>query len=290
LRSGEQPSLVAEDEDGREHSLSLGWDPRNPPSKDRPAGDFEGVLQALDELLDTVGESPDVLGAKLLTLVQLRQPDERIQELAERFLEVTAEKGADVPRSLALGRLLVGRTLETCGELFESAQALSDVASFYGTEADPIMRAVAVWALDDRIFALLKLRDFTGAGAAWESVRAQFGAEIHPAVRSRVADAGMRVAVGLLRNEQTEDAVRAATDVIDRYEQDTQTSTRSYVAVAMMVRLVALPKRQIRARTRALQDLRHFIGSNPEPELVEAMREAHPEVADWVLRGAHDPH
>lgn len=286
----EPPSLVAEDRDGRELSLSLGWDPRDPPSIDRPEGDFVGVLAALEERLAAEGELSELLGAKVLTLVQLGQPEERILDVADRFLEVTAAQGEDVPALLALSRLLVAQTLDTGSRCSESAQALSDVASFYGTDDDPHIRSVAAWALQNRFYCLVQLGDLDGVGAAWESVRDQYGGETHPAIRTAVARAGRRAAVAFWNADRAADALRTSEEVIGAYRSDPEADIRADTVAAMIVRYSSLRRRRLVARWRALTELVHFVGSNPEPEVVEAIRATHPESADWLLRRAHDPH
>jgi hypothetical protein len=129
--------------------------------------------------------------------------------------------------------------------------------------------------------------DLDGVEVAWESVRVQYGAETHPAIRCRVAGAGWWAARGLLKAKRRADALRISEEVVGTYGSDTEADTRAHVVAVMYVRHSALRLRQVAARQRALDDLIHFVGSNPEPEVVEVIR-AHKK-ADLLLRAAHDP-
>lgn len=273
-------------------SFPLRWDPRDPPAKDRPAGDFKAVLERLDKLL-AEEESPERLGAKMITLAQLGEPEERIAEVAERLIELGAPEDPDelrnVARNLAFGRLLIAEVLGTVGDLSEADQALSDVASFYETDEDPFMRAVAVSAIEDRIRVLIKLHDLDGVKAAWDSVLAQYGTETQPPIRSRVAACGRWAAAGFQMAQRTRDVLSTSAEVIDLYQSDSEAATRAHVAATMIVRYLALPLTRQRARMRARGELHHFIGSSPEPEVVEALTETHRKLAAWLLRGSHDP-
>lgn len=275
---------------GRELSLSLDWDPRDVdgPMRTPPPGDFRGVLASLD---DDVSErtSPEILlGAKAITLNQLKQPGEAVglvRQIAER-------SGADrLPLILAQGRLCVGLVLDERGEHVAADQAFSDIASFYGRNEDPAIRAVAVVSLAARIRAIIDAGDLDRIRPAWESLRSFYGADLDHRVRLEVARAGGLAAVGLARAGRRADALAACEEAIALYQHDTDPAIRADVAAIMWARLEMLPRTtRLRTRARAARELLHFIGSDPEPEVIEAMREVNPKYAEKILRRAHDAH
>lgn len=268
-------------------ALSIAWDPRDPSSTTKPRGNFESVLASLEELI-AERETAELQGAKAITLLLLDRPSEQIIDVLQRFAQLGGEAGP--LRTLDHSRLLIAQTLHYDGQYAAAAQASSDVASFYGTDEDPFLRGIAAYAIQYRIRALIRLGDFDEAVAAWRSLCSNYGADDNVTVRTAVAAAGQAAAVGFLKADRTDDASRAADEVARLYENDTDAMTRAHVVAAMIVRYSALPRRRLLARSQALTALFHFVGSNPEPEVVEAIRETHPGSADWVLRKAHDAH
>lgn len=273
-----------------EISLSIHWDPRGAPSSAGPPGDIEGVLKTIEDDFLTEDESLMPLGAKAISLVLLDRPADVVAPVLQRIIEHTKQPD-HLPRVFAAGRLMIGEILLIRGEFAAAAEALSDIAAFYATDEDAHLRAIAVSAIESRIRALNQLRDVDQVRAAWDSVRIEYATETHPEIRTHVAGAGRWTAVCLLKKAQRdEEALKACEEVIELYGSDTDVETRANVGSAMMLRYSLLPRRRLVARWQALRHLFHFVGSNPEPEVVEAIRETHPGSADWLLRRAHDSH
>lgn len=290
MNGGKGPSLVTKVKDGQEVELPLRWDPRDPPVKDHLAGPFDQVLAAVEADLQDE-ESPETLATKVLMLVQLGESEERIAESAQRLIELAESEGVNLPEQLAVGRLLLAVCLaSSCRRFSEAADAFSDVTAFYSADDDPYIRGLAVWAIEERINALVQLGDLDGVVASWETARTDFSADVRAPVRCRVAAVGRNAATALLKAERKGDAHTIADEVTRLYQSDTEVMTRAQVVGAMMVRYSALPRWRVRSRAPALRDLWHFIGSDPEPEVVQAIRTLHPGSAEWLLRKAHDSH
>jgi hypothetical protein len=275
-------------------SLSGEWDPRDPSSSIRPPGDVADVLTGLDNLLDHLLAEPAsksatavALGAKAITLNLLGRPQEMVVAAFERAIE-SAEDPKDVPWILAASRALIGRELAYRGQLTAAEQALSDVVAFYGADDDPTLRAVAVGAIADRIRALSDLGDVDRIRDAWASARVEYSAETDPRIRANLAETGRSAAHALFQAGRAKDALTTADEVIRRYQTDNDAMIRPHVAAAMMVRLVALPRWRIRTRRQTAQDLFHYAGDTPEPEVIEALNETNRRMAWLVLRLGHD--
>jgi tetratricopeptide (TPR) repeat protein len=270
-----------------EASISLTWDPegRGVPPVDPPEGDMRGVLADLDDALREEGDDDyeTLLAAKAITLFQLGRREEA-ELVVGRLLEnlVGTDDGDLRPLVLAEGRVRVATGLADRGEYAAAERALGDVASFYEGDHDPAFRSVAARALACHIHALFPLGDGPRIRLAWEELRTSYGGELDPRIRRHVARGGVTAALGLSNARCKEEASATAEEVIELYRSDTDPTIRADVAVAMWM--------QARwwwpfPRIRANRDFADFLGSDPEPEIIEALRHATPK-ADRILRYA----
>lgn len=102
--------------------------------------------------------------------------------------------------------------------------------------------------------------------------------------KAKVAYAG-DVAARLLVARKPSLARSIAETVITRYGSSTEPETRAAVAIALSSKAVASFRRgRLLTCWRANWALLEFLGSNPEPEVVEALHEAWPKKADRLLR------
>lgn len=275
-------------------TFSLSWDPgdRDRPRASPPVDDFRGVHAFLDDALaeEANHDSAMLLAAKVLALAQFGD-DEEINLAFRDLVHTLGDRTDLLSLPLAQGRYCIGLALGELGGHAAAEQALSDVATFYQGDDDPGIRKVAISALGSRIRELSDLGDTDKVRDAWASLRDAYGPELDLGVREEVARAGRSAAGSLLDAGRVADALTISDDVIALYESDTDPTIRGLVAVTLWVRIDALrASKQPVARWRTRRQLLHFIGNNPEPEVIEALRRANPTGADRILRHAHDPH
>lgn len=259
----------------------------------RAAGDLDGALATLDDGLATVGldggaedELALLLHTKAVTLGLAARYDEA-EALFHRVLELIEgrEDEAELRLLQALCWLGMALLLSERGNHANAKEALLDVELLYVADDDPDIRAVATSALGFRIGELLRLGELDEALEHWEVLRVSHGADPDPAVRADVAVAGRTTALALLEARRTSLALATARRVIALYRAETDPDIRAAVAVAMLARLVALWRRaRLLAVWRETRALVLFLGSNPEPQVVEAMRSAGPYGAALVRR------
>jgi hypothetical protein len=254
--------------------------------------DFRGVHAFLDDALaeEDNHDSAMLLAAKVFALAQFGG-DEEINLAFRDLVHSLGDRTDLLPLPLAQGRYCIGLALGELGEHAAAERALSDVATFYQGDDDPGIRKVAISALGSRIRELSNLGDTDKVRDAWASLRDAYGPDLDLGVRKEVARAGRSAAGRLLDAGRVADALTISDNVIALYESDTDPTIRGLVAVTLWVRIDALrASKQPVARWRTRRQLLHFIGTNPEAEVIEALRRANPTGADWILRHAHDPH
>lgn len=275
-----------------EASVSLTWDPgdRGRPPADPPKGDMKGVLADLEDALSKEGDYYEtLLAARAITLALLGQREEA-DLVARRVVEDLEGTGDEdlLPLTLANGRLRVATVLSDRGEYGAAERAMSDVASFYEGDDDPALREVAARALASRVHALSGSGESDRIRPAWESLRTAYGGDLDPWVRRHVARGGAIAAVGLRRARRRAEALATCDEVIELYRSDTDPAIRGEVAVTMMTRLGSIVRPWRFPRLRAVEEVLHFIGTDPEPEVIEALRQANPKAAEKLLRLARD--
>lgn len=255
-------------------------------------GDSRAALGTLDRGLEAAGldnrtdaELAVLLGAKAMILIETGRHDEALV-LFNRLLEVT-EDGEELLHPLnVLSRVGMALLLAEQGQREEALAALSNVASAYASEDDPRIRAAGVSALTHRIRELAELGRFEAARAEWLSLRASHGADPEPKVRAEVASGGKTATILFVDRRRYRLALKTADEVMALYRTETDPEIRAAVALTMWSRLTALRRRlRLVGFWRGSQDLMRYIGSEPEPELVEAIRDAHPR-GEAVLRHA----
>lgn len=188
----------------------------------------------------------------------------------DRARERRAATGAGGARLVAAVRSVeMALALGERGQHAEAGEALLNVASSYENEHDPTIRVVAASALALRVGELLKSHDFTAARAGWQSLRESYGRDPDPRVRAEVAFGGTTTALGLLASRHADGALATTEEVIALYRNETDPHIRANVAVALWARG---------------HELLCFLGSNPEPEVIEALRIVTPDAEELVRR------
>jgi tetratricopeptide (TPR) repeat protein len=236
-------------------------------------GDDQGALATLESGLEAAGleEWPSMdlaclLFAKATILTSLGRRDEALA-LLNRVLELTdSEDGVHIHSRVKAANLRVER-----GEHDDAIAALGDVVEVYGADPDPSIRRVAAWASECRIRALAEVGRYEDARAEWVALRDARGGDEEPDVRIWVARAG-HAALGVFQNAQKRQlALQTADEVIDLYVADTDPEVRATLALTMWSRL-QLRRRRPLSYVREMRAFWSFIGSNPEPEVVAALR------------------
>ena len=251
---------------------------------------MRGVLADLEDALSEEGDYYEtLLAARAITLALLGQREEADLVVGRVVEDLEATGDGDLlPLTLANGRLRVAAVLRDRGEYAAAERAMSDVASFYEGDDDPALREVAARALAARVHALICSGESDRIRVAWAKLRTAHGGDLDPEVRRDVARGGVIAAEGLRRARRKAEALATCDEVIGLYRSDTDPAIRGDVAVTMYVRLWSLLRPWRIPRLRRVEEVVDFVGSDPEPEVIEALRHADPKAAEKILRLARD--
>jgi hypothetical protein len=128
-------------------------------------------------------------------------------------------------------------------------------------------------AARSRIRELAEFGHFTEARSEWTSLRGNLGEDLDPDVRKQVAYAGRELLVRLWNRGQHRLALKTADEVISAFENDRDPNIRATIVLAMMSRSLILQRRlRLVAHFRANGRIARFIGDDPEPEVIAAVR------------------
>jgi tetratricopeptide (TPR) repeat protein len=251
----------------------------------RSDGLGEAGLAAVEEELARVegSENPDqdalvfLLQAKRLYLEGSSRLEEALA-VCERLLDIGEEEGLG-GEAFMLAADAAPSHARILGNLGHREEALDEATFFLALQEshhDPEeYSALALNAALVRIEQLVALDRFGEATESWTAVLERYGNTSRAQYRGVVAAVGQTTAQLLVGRRKYRLALAVAEEVIARYRADSDPRVRAQVAVAMAVKVAALSKRgRFVAGPRAAEDLWSFLGPNPEPEVVKAMRRA----------------
>jgi tetratricopeptide (TPR) repeat protein len=248
------------------------------------AGEVEEALGTLERALlqaevEPVGDE-SVLALLLLTRVVCLAKLERFDEagvVTGRLLEVTEGGEGTLRRLDGLAKSVHAVLLGERGHREEAIERLTELEREFGDDPDPTFRAVGISALRYRIRQLVELRRVDEATTQWNALLADCGSNPEATIRAGVAWAGTDVAIALLRQKKDSAGLAIVDQVIGRFRSAVESETRAAVAVAMACRLrVYLRRGRLLGYWRSAQEFFAFVGRDPEPEVLEAIREAYP--------------
>lgn len=288
---------------------SLDWDPdEERPGDDRPhrvvvrwaalrrqarAGDPLGALATVEQGLAAVGLGGGTdrdlglfLHMKALLLPDLGRWEEAVlceQQVVEL---AAASEEEDLELLGAHARMWLAQLRREQGKLDEALQGLADLAASYASDDDPKLRAIAASSRGFMILHLVETGHFDEARRAWHFLSEAFSKDPDVLVRREVAKFGDLAARAFVHTGHVALGLATAERVIALYRTETDAKIRARVVVAICIRLSEL-RRKLHVITfwRAQYDLFRFLGSEPEPEVIDAFRTAHRR-ANHLLRAA----
>jgi tetratricopeptide (TPR) repeat protein len=246
----------------------------------RSGGDNDAALATLDRGLEAAvlddpsdAELAALIGTKAVILGDVGRYDESLV-LFDRVRDVTQDAEGFLGQLHVLSRVSSAVLRSEQGHREEAVEALRGIAADYADSQDPRLRAAGVFALACRIRGLAELGRFEEARADWAALRDGYGADPDRKVRAEVAAAGKNLTIASVERKRYSLALGTADEVVALYRAETDPEIRAAVLVTMCARLPALRRRLRLLRFwHAIQDILRFIGSEPEPELIQAMRD-----------------
>jgi tetratricopeptide (TPR) repeat protein len=263
--------------------------------------DDEAGLAAVEDALARVEGSDKPDQEALVVLLHAKchylSAADRLEEalaICDQELEVADNPETWTTKRLALQAFLVrasvlGR-LERPEEALESATAVVEAIDESEEDSDEpwaLLRTLAVWGENLRLQQLVKLGRFGEATESWAALLERYGDDSELRIRTQAAWAGAVAAALLLDEGRPKVAMAFADEVIGRFRMYDEPKMRGGVAVAMQIRVMAFRKRgRILQGARAGSELMTFLGPDPEPSVIGAMRAAHPKSAEAWIRNA----
>jgi hypothetical protein len=134
---------------------------------------------------------------------------------------------------------------------------------------------------------LVKLGSWEAAAEGWTALLERYGDDPELGPRVMVGWVGAVAASLFAEQKQPKFAVALADDVIACFRTSEEPRLRAAVALAMQVRVLAFrQKRRILRAARAGSELAAYLGPDPDPQVIEAMRALDPESAEtWTRIG-----
>jgi tetratricopeptide (TPR) repeat protein len=248
------------------------------------SGEVDDALDTVERALvqaEVEATADDTVVAELLILratclAKLKRMDEAIV-VCQHFRDITGDRDGFLRFLHGLGTTLEALLLAERGEHSKAIDYLTEVVDDFADDQEPRRRALAVDAQGYRIRQVLELDQPHAAVAQWKTLLDGFGGDPDATVLAAVAGAGADAATFLLIKAQVASAHSVAADVIERFESRSEGDIRASVALAMCCRWAAFRRRgRMFAYWRSFQEFLAFVGTDPEPEIVEAIREAYP--------------
>jgi hypothetical protein len=242
-------------------------------------GDLQAALATLDAGLETVGHKDDpstteqafLLATKALILVRGEQFDPAIPIL-DRVTELT-DDSEQLLRLNLFGHALVSMLLAYRGEYEPALAAVTPYATTYLHDDRLDIRAAGIEVYGRRLSVLVYSDRIDDAEREWRDLRTDHASDADPEIRAAVASAGEGQVVALLERKKNRQVLAMADDILSLYRTEAHPKIRAHIAIVLWVRLIALRRRgRVLAFSRGLRDFVRFVGSDPEPEVVEAMK------------------
>lgn len=255
------------------------------------AGDLDAALDAIDRALlqaelEVVADDA-VLALALLTrgaVLVLLERSEEAHVVCAQVRELTKNGSGELAFLDGFARCLTAALLNARGQGAEPIELFRSVAAELCDSADPRFRGLATLAHACLIRLLLESRRVGDGLAEWRALLEVSRDDPAAEVQAKVARAG-DVAARLLVKRRPSLARSVAETVITRYGSSADPDTRAAVAIALSSKVVACFRRgRLVSCWRANSALLEFLGTDPEPEVVEALREAWPKKAERLLR------
>lgn len=257
------------------------------------SGRSNDAITLLDEAIQHADVSGDLDDESVLALhlARARRLGEasRFTDLLEacrQSIDFAWERSLARSHLAALAVILHALTLAEIGRKTESMVELDEIAETFGHEDDPALRAVAASALRYKARELAEVRSLDDGEEALATLTSCYGSDVAPAVRAEAALGMAELAIYFIQAGKRRRALRLASQMLARYEGSRDADIRAALAVAYVSKIHILPRQgRLIAAIRCILAFVRFVGTDPEPKVVQAVLSHHPK-GEKLLRHA----